>query len=275
MAAQTTIGGGICSSISLNGTYMMTLTGRQIVAAGVYTNIYQANGAVTFDGQSKVTMTLTANTLKATGSALTYSGTYVVQANCAGSVTITTGDAATFNLLVYNQGTDFLLAGADASYNLTGGGSLASVNACTTAKLAGVYSLNATGFTVSTGAVGGVNDGVGLIQFDGKSAVTINFFLTSGASAATTIAASGTYSLGSNCLGTASLTDSKGNAYTLAIAATSVSAVSVNGFDITVGQAGKLTVAGAGHPLYGQPTAILLLPATLESRETIAPGVRA
>jgi hypothetical protein len=143
------------------------------------------------------------------------------------------------------------------------------------AKLAGVYSLNATGYVVSNAAVAGISDGVGLIQFDGKGAVTINFFVSSGSSATATIAAAGTYSLGSNCLGTASFTDSKGNAYALAIAATGVSAVAVTAFDMTLGQSGKLTLLGSGHPLYGQPTALLTVPAAWKPRETVAPGERA
>ena len=245
--AQTTIGGDVCSTLSLNGTYMMTLTGRQINASGSYTNILQANGSVTFDGQSKLTMTLTADTLKGVGTATSYAGTYTVQANCAGTVSITTGDTATYNLLIYNQGNDFLLAGTDAAYNLTGSGSIQSTNACAVGKLSGAYSMNATGFSMANGAVSGVGDGTGLIQFDGKSAVTANFNLSTVGASSSSLAMTGSYSLGSNCLGTASLTDSKGNAYTMALVATGVSATAVTGFSVTLGQSGKLTLLGAGH----------------------------
>jgi hypothetical protein len=260
LCAQPQIGGGTCSTLSLNKTYMMTMTGRQIGALTAYSNVFQADGSATFDGQSKVTFTLTQNTVKGVAAPQTYSGTYVVQANCLGSVIINTGDNATFNLMIYNQGSDFLLAGTDSTYNFTGSGSAASANACTVAKLAGVYSLNATGYSINNSAVNGVVDGVGLIQFDGKGAVTVNFNESTEAGVTSPLAMTGTYTIGSSCLGTASLSDSKGNSYSLAIAATSVSGVSVNGFNITIGQTGKVTMLGAGHPLFGQPTALLLLP---------------
>lgn len=261
MFAQPQIGGGTCSTASLNGTYMMTLTGRQLNSSAAYVNILQAAGSATFDGQSKVTLSLTQNTLKGTGAAQTYSGTYTVQANCLGAVTLTTGDTASFNLLIYNQGNGFLLAGTDATYNFTGGGSVASVNACATSKLAGVYSLNGTGFTLNSGAVNGVENATGLVQFDGKGGVTVNLTpsTSNGSGAAATL--TGTYSIASSCLGTATLSDAAGNSYTIAFSATSVSAVSVNGFDIIIGESGKLTLLGAGHPLYGQPTAMLDAPA--------------
>jgi hypothetical protein len=242
---------------------MMTLTGRQLNSTAVYTSILQADGSAAFDGQNKVTMTLTQNTVKGVASPLTLTGTYVVQANCLGSVTITTGDTATFNLMIFNQGKSFLLAGTDASYNFTATGSNASANACATAKLAGVYSLNANGFTLNAAGVTGVVAGVGLVQFDGKGAVTVNLNQSSGTAAATPLVLTGTYTLPSSCLGSASLTDSSGNAYSITIVGTAASGVSVNGFDITIGQSGKLTMLGAGHPLYGQPTALLVIPHTV------------
>jgi hypothetical protein len=256
---------------------MMTLTGRQLTTAAVYASVLQADGSATFDGQNKVTMTLTQNTLKGVASSLTLSGTYVVQANCLGSVTITTGDNVTFNLMIYNQGNAFLLAGTDATYNFTGGGSNASANACATAKLAGVYSLNANGFSLNPTGVSGVVAGVGLVQFDGKGTVTVNFNESSGSAGATPLVLTGTYTIASSCLGSASLADSGGNTYSVAIVATSVSAVSVNGFDITIGQSGKFTMLGAGHPLYGQPTALLLIPHGIGRSESLltAKGERA
>ena len=272
LCAQPQIGGGTCSSLSLNGTYMMTLTGRQLNTAATYTGIFQADGSATFDGESKVSFTVTANTLKGVAAAQTYSGTYVVQANCLGSITITSGDTASYSLLIYNQGTDFLLAGTDAAYSFTGGGSKASANACTTAKLAGVYSLNATGFSINplNSSVNGVISGVGLIQFDGKGAATVNFNQSAASGSTLPLALTGTYSMPSSCIGSASLTDASGNAYTLVIAATSVSGVSVNGFNVTIGQAGKVTMMGAGHPLYGQPTALLVIPPDIRPNQSSA-----
>jgi hypothetical protein len=255
LLGQTQIGGGICNSSSLNGVYAITLTGRQVTAAGTFTNVFQANGAVTFDGQSKVTMQLTTDSLRAAGSPVTYSGAYSVQANCAGLVNIATGDTATFNLLIYNQGRGFLLTGSDATYNFTGGGSGQPAATCTLPKLAGVYSLNATGYDLSNGAVNGVGDGAGLIQFDGKGSITVNFSLSTAGAPASVLTLSGTYSLGASCLGSTSLTDSKGAAYVMAISVTGSSAAAITGFDVILAQSSKFIVSGAGHALFGQPTA--------------------
>jgi hypothetical protein len=254
LIAQTQIGGGTCNSSSLSGVYAMTLTGRQVSNSGTFSNVFQSNGIANFDGQNKITMTLSADTLKGVAAPLTYSGTYSVQANCAGLVNITVGDTASFNLGVYNQGKGFLVTGSDATYAYTGGGSNQPGNGCTTAKLSGVYSFNLTGFSLTSGAVSGIEDGVGLAQFDGLSSVTVNATL-SVAAGSSTVALKGTYSVSSTCLGTASLTDSTGNAYVMSISVSGASTVAITGLDMTLSQASKVLLTGAAHPLYGQPTA--------------------
>ncbi len=99
VVAQTQIGGGTCNSGTLNGTYELLLSGRQITAAGAVAKIFEATGTAAFDGQNKITLTMTANVVSATqsfGTPLVYTGTYSLQSNCSGSVTITGGDSATF-----------------------------------------------------------------------------------------------------------------------------------------------------------------------------------
>src|SRR5580693_9058272 len=91
LLAQTQIGGGTCSSSSLNGTYAVSLTGRQVSASGTYTSVLQANGTATFDGLSTVNIKLAENTSLAAAAALTWSGNYNVQANCIAVVNITSG----------------------------------------------------------------------------------------------------------------------------------------------------------------------------------------
>ena len=62
MLAQTTIGGGSCTSATANGTYAVTITGRQVTTSGNFTNVFQSNGSAAFDGLSKVTIALTQDT---------------------------------------------------------------------------------------------------------------------------------------------------------------------------------------------------------------------
>src|SRR5579862_4370572 len=67
--AQTQIGGGTCSSSSLNGTYAVSISGRQVSNAGNFATVFQAIGAATFDGQSAINIVLTEDTNQVAGMA--------------------------------------------------------------------------------------------------------------------------------------------------------------------------------------------------------------
>jgi len=64
--------------------------------------------------------------------------------------------------------------------------------------------------------VTGVLDVAGVLQFDGQGNVTANWAQVSNL-ATTTIAATGTYSVSSTCLATATLTDGSGNKYAFSL----------------------------------------------------------
>ena len=245
-AAQTQIGGGTCSSSTLNSSYAVSVTGRQVTAAGAFPSVLQAIGAANFDGLSKVTFTLTADSLQSLGMPLTWSGTYSVQANCAGTITITTGGSAAFNLVVYNTGANLLMTGNDATYYYSGTGNT-QPGACSTSLLAGSYTFNGTGYSLNGPAVNGVTDGGGLVQFDGKGKVTVSATLSSGGSNSTALSASGSYSLSSNCLGSATLTDSKNNSYAMSLSISSGNATAVTDLEATLSQASKFIIAGNSH----------------------------
>ena len=104
--AQTAIGGGACTSSTLNGTYEFLLSGRQVTASGTTSKLFQGVGAAVFDGLSHVTLTVTANivsTSQAFGTPLVYSGTYSLQSNCVGSISITGGDTGSFTVEAYSK----------------------------------------------------------------------------------------------------------------------------------------------------------------------------
>src|SRR5579862_9860240 len=125
--AQTTIGSSTCTSSALNGTYELVLSGRQVTSTGATSKLFQAVGTAAFDGLSKVTWTLTANTVTTSqsfGTALVYSGTYSLQSNCLGSISIATGDTGTFTLESYNEGKSFAVIGSDATYAYNGSGNV-------------------------------------------------------------------------------------------------------------------------------------------------------
>src|ERR1700683_1409711 len=85
LMAQIQIGGGTCSSASLNGTYSLTLSGRDVNSSVTFAKVLEGVGTATFDGQSKVTFNLTSNTNQSSGISQTWTGTYTLQANCVGT----------------------------------------------------------------------------------------------------------------------------------------------------------------------------------------------
>lgn len=270
LLAQTTIGGNPCNSAFVKGPYAVAITGRQVTAAGNFTNVFQANGTATFDGLSVVTLVLTADTNQSVAGPLTWSGSYTMQANCVGVITITSGGSATLNLALYDSGTDFLVTGNDATYSYSGGGNVQPTG-CSTALFSGVYTFNASGYTLSGTSVTGATALAGLLEFDGQGHVTVN--VTFSPSNATASTLTGSYSVSSNCLGSATLSDSKGGSYVMAFSAEDVTpaAAPLYSSNIYVGlaQNSKFIVSGAAHAIYGQPTST----ATADARTSGATSV--
>lgn len=247
LAAQTQIGGGICSSASLNGTYSLTLTGRDVSSSATFTKISQGVGTATFDGQNKVSFSLTTNTNAAAGVPQTLSGTYSLQANCSGTLSITSGDTASFTLEAFNNPTEslsrnFLLAGQDGTYSFSGNGGLLPAS-CSTAQLAGVFAFNATSFALNSGAVSGVGNISGLLTLDGKSGATANWYVAT--TTTTNDTATGQYSVAQGCTGTASLKDSGGTTFSLTFTLTSATGANF----LVTGASPTLMFTGNGRTL--------------------------
>lgn len=263
LLAQTTIGGGSCNSGSLNGIYAVSITSRQVTASGTFTGVSQGNGSAAFDGLSAVTINMTVNTGLSVATAVTWSGTYSVQANCAGVIDISTGGSATLSMAIYNSGSDFLLSGSDANYDYSGTGNNQPTG-CSAATFSGVYTFHGTGFALTGTAVTGIKNGAGLIQFDGVSNVTVNVTMSASGAAPGALTLTGSYSISSNCLGSANLTDASGNSYMMSISIYN-STVANGAAYVGLAQSSKFLVAGNANAAYGQPAA---------SATAQAPGVR-
>ena len=220
-SAQTFIGDpaavptGLCGNASLNGSYAVRLSGRQLGSTGTFTRVFQGVGKATFDGQSQVTMTLNGNSLVAPFQTV-YTGTYTIPANCSGTITITVGDSATYYVEVFDQGKNFSLTGSNDTYTFSGNGGVQPAS-CQTSTLSGIWTFSAIGFSTLSQAVTGMVEVSGLLQFDGQGNLVANW----NAATITGIAAvnsTGTYSLAPDCTGTATLQDANNNSYTLSIA---------------------------------------------------------
>lgn len=219
LLAQPQIGGGSCTSATLSGNYSVTLSGRDVSSTATISNVSLGVGTATFDGLSKVTFTLTSNTVKSLGLTATWSGAYSLQANCQGSITISSGDNASFTLESYNQGKSYLITGQDGVYAFSGSGSALPAT-CSVRLLSGTYNFNGNAFVLTSGAVSGVADFSGLMQFDGTSVITTTWYISAGGSTKA-VTTSGTYTVTSGCTGAASMTDTSGNTYALQFTITS------------------------------------------------------
>ena len=242
LLAQPQIGGGLCNSSTLKGTYSLTLTGRSVGSDATLSAFSAGVGTATFDGLSAVTLAFSANTAKTQGVAQTFSGTYNLPVNCVGTITITTGDNASFTLESYNQGKAYLITGQDGTYAFNGSGSSLPAT-CSISQLNGTYAFNGNAFSLTSGAITGVADFSGLMQLDGASAITTNWSISKGGTTQA-VTSTGTYVVSSNCAATATMTDSSGNAYSLQITITSTT-----GNFIFSGTNPQMAFKGTGRPL--------------------------
>jgi uncharacterized protein (TIGR03437 family) len=211
--------GGSCSAASLSGTYSLVFSARSISAAGAFGSSLQANGLATFDGKSAVTLTGTVNTNSALGKTFSYGGSYSVSSNCQGTVTLSSGSSAVFTLIVWSGGSQFNLAGSDASSIYAASGSSALPAACANATLSGAYAYQATGFTLTGTTQTGASNESGVFQFDGAGNVTASYTIVSPGAAPVIGTGAGTYSVTSQCLASGTFTDAlgKSNAFNLVI----------------------------------------------------------
>lgn len=252
LLAQTTIGGGTCNSATLNGVYALTLTGRQVNSAGGFTGVFQGNGSAVFDGLSKVTIALTADTNQAVGAAQNWSGTYTVQANCGGTLTITTGGSASFNLLIFSGGSNFQVSGSDSTFTYSGSGDT-QPSGCSAGSFSGTYQFNAQGFVLAGNTVAGAETSVGLLTFDGVNKITVNITTAAPGAPSTPVALTGTYTAAASCTATATLSDGKGGNYVMSFTVFNQVKTYASGVYVALAQSSKFILQGVSRALYGQP----------------------
>ena len=242
------IGGGTCAPAILTGTYSLDLSGRDLSSAVAYANVLQGIGTVTFDGVSAVTLTFTNNTNKAFGLPETWAGTYTMGSDCLGTVTITTGDTASFVLGAFNVNGSYVSAayfmnGQDGTYTIHGDGNLVPAT-CSASTLSGTYAFNGNGWGLnSTKAITGTNSASGLLVFDGVSAVTGTWYIASGG-VFNVVSITGTYTVTAACAVTATVVDKASNNYSVVFTITGS-----NGAFIVSASETKLMFSATGRPL--------------------------
>ncbi len=253
-----------CSVATLSGTHSLVLTGRNVaslespgggVTGASVSQAFFGVGTATFDGAGNVSFNLTFDTFGG-GATQLWSGTYALPSSCLGTLTIATPNMASFTLVPYNSGKDFTLTGANSMFSFTGSGAQ-QPSACVPASLSGDYAFTGNGFaavqsilTGPGGTITGVNAITGLMTFDGVSAVTANWTISTSTNASSDTL-TGSYTVqNSSCTATATLTDSNGESYSLII---TITAPTANTFSAVISNGGTFLSSATGHSTFTNP----------------------
>jgi uncharacterized protein (TIGR03437 family) len=275
---QISFGAVTCSAATLNGVYEYDQLGKSITAAGINNRFFSGVGTATFDGVSKVVLSLTENIVDGSqnfGVAAVYAGTYTVKPDCTGTIAvnfaINSGGVASFVMNVYalsattTQERAFTLQGGDSNYVYTGKGNI-NPDFCATSTLSGSTVFIATGNQLSGATDAGRIDIDGLLSFDGQGKVTGTWRNASNVAGATisTTNASGTYSLTPACTGSATLIDGLGNKYSFQLSAFGSGAENV---ELAVSSP-KLMVLGTAAAFSGNPETAVVNAASSQADAT-------
>ncbi len=203
LAAQQ---GNGCDTSALNKTYSFTLNTRA-VTDGTFGAVGQDLGTAVLDGKGNATINVTFNSNAQANQTQSLQATYTLGADCTGTLTLPGG--TNLNLTAWASGNVFAVTGIANGEVANGGGTVAP-GSCILATLSGPFAFNANAFVLTGTNVTGVADATGLMQFDGMGNANATWTVANGTTSAI-VNASGQYSLGSNCLGAATLNDSTNN----------------------------------------------------------------
>lgn len=248
------IGGSSCSTSIINGTYFYVLTGT--VGSGGESVPYAELGQLFANGSGGLSGSSSAN-LNGQVQTNSISGTYAVQSNCAGSMTLTLNSQITdaISFQVTNNAQGMILSLTNAGEIVTGRAyrtSAASGSpACGLGSLSGTYGYALTGYATSSG-VSYLYTESGQVIADGNGNLTVASVGNLGG-AFSNINGTGSYTITSQCSGSATIYHQGSGAsnYAVAIVEDGQEALFLETDSGT-------TVSGAGQPQFvaGQQAAV-------------------
>jgi hypothetical protein len=204
---------GTCNLSSLNGTYPYLLSGTVKNGNGA-TVSYEELGKLSLDGKGGLSGSSTTSTAGVIGQTTFTGGTYSVQSNCSGTGTWTANSlTTTFSFQIVNGGSLALVLVTVAN-NVVDGRFYRPANVtgalCGAGTVSGTYGVLLGGNTYA-GGVSTRYDLEGQVAFDGKGGLSFNAgMVNQGASGATPLTGAGTYSISSDCSGTAQIVTANG-----------------------------------------------------------------
>jgi len=208
---------GTCSTATVTGTYFYLL-GGDIVSSG-RTMRYAELGKLVADGRGAVSGQSYASV---GGQQSTYvlNGTYTVQSNCAGSITLSTGQSTnTLTFQIVSNAQEMIVAVSSSSAVAVGAAyrqtSSATPTRCGVGSLTGAFGYVLAGLAPAFGGV--LYSDAGQFVADGNGNETVASVGNFGG-AVTQSTATGTYTIAADCAGTAKVTNANGTInYRLAI----------------------------------------------------------
>lgn len=192
-----------CTNATLVGNYGFTVTG--VDSSG---ELAASVGQLTADGKGNLTGTFTNSTAGVISSNVPLTGTYSVKTNCTGTATITpSGGAATsFSLVVVSTGGQFELTETQAGSSQYGYALAQGKATCTNAGIKNTFGFRGGGFTAPQVP----NAWAGQVKLNGLGSVTGSESASFGGTIES-FSLTGTYSVSSNCTGTATFNGGTGN----------------------------------------------------------------
>jgi hypothetical protein len=185
-----------CTNASIKGAYGFILTGAD--ASGKYEITV---GQIKASGTGTLTGTETVNDYGVVDNNATLTGTYSLGASCTGTATITPKGGTTTNYsVVFDSVTKQIeMAETDSGVTRSGYAMAQGAATCSTAGVKGTYGFHGFGLDASLGGTPTAFDGQYILDGAGNMSGTGT---TSFGGTISTLAISGTYTVGSNCQGT-------------------------------------------------------------------------
>ena len=189
-----------CSNATLVGNYGFTLTGADSTGA-----LSSSVGQLTADGVGNFTGTFANSTAGVITLNNAVTGTYSVTKTCTGTTTLTPsgGTSSVYILVVVSVGAQFELADTKAGSSEYGYALAQGKATCTNAGIKGTFGFRGGGYDSSLAP----NAWAGQVKLDGLGGVTGSETASFGGTIES-FPLTGSYSVSSNCTGTATFTGS-------------------------------------------------------------------
>jgi hypothetical protein len=195
-----------CSNATLVGNYGFTITGVDATS-----QLAASVGQLTADGKGNLTGIFTNSTAGVISSNVPLTGTYSVKSGCTGTATITPsgGSATNFSLVVVSSGGQFELAETKAGSSQYGYALAQGKAICTNAGVKNTFGFRGGGYSSSLAP----NAWAGQVKLNGSGGVTGSESASFGGTIES-FSLTGSYSVSSNCTGTATFNGGTSPAHT-------------------------------------------------------------